>query len=93
MESQLRQVHAIDPKFRPAQPLLCIEILSKDDSMKSMMSRIDDYLQFGVGTCWIIEPADRLTWIADVQGVHPVKDGVLRAGHINLPLTDIWPAA
>ncbi len=38
-------------------PLLCIEILSKDDSMKSIMGRIHDYLQMGVPTCWIVDPA------------------------------------
>ncbi|SRR5579884_2272315 len=80
-----------DPIVRQA-PLLCIEILSKDDTMRAIMRRIQDYLQIGVPTCWILEPSDRLAWVADEDGVHQVKDGVLRAAHFVLPLTDIWPA-
>lgn len=72
-------------------PLLCIEILSKDDSMKSIMGRIHDYLQMGVPTCWIVDPSDRLAWAANASGLHQVTDGVLRAGRIVLPLKDIWP--
>ena len=81
-----------EPIVRQA-PLLCIEILSKDHTMTSIMRRFEDYLQMGVPTCWIIDPTDRLAWTADAQGVHPVKDDVLRAGHINLSLTDICLAA
>jgi Uma2 family endonuclease len=29
-------------------PFLCVEILSPDDSLSSMMARVDDYLEFGV---------------------------------------------
>ena len=81
---------ARDPIVREA-PLLCIEILSPDDTMQRIMVRIGDYLQMGVPTCWIVDPIDHLAWIADESGLHPVKDGVLRAAHIALPLTDIWP--
>jgi Uma2 family endonuclease len=67
-----------------------VEILSKDDSMKSIMRRIQDYLRIGVPTRWIVDP-DRFAWIATADGLHEVKDGVLRAGNIALPLSDIWP--
>jgi len=30
-----------------AAPLICIEILSKDDTLRSMRERINDYLDFG----------------------------------------------
>jgi Uma2 family endonuclease len=37
----------IEPVFtRP--PLLCIEILSKDDTLRGMQERVDDYFHFGV---------------------------------------------
>ena len=86
----LREDVPLDPILRQA-PLLCIEILSKDDTMKAIMRRIHDYLQVGVPTCWILDPIDRLAWIAKADGVHEVKDGILRAGGIVLPFTDIWP--
>lgn len=78
-----------EPIVRQA-PLLCVEILSKDDSMKSIMRRIQDYLRVGVPTCWVLDP-DRLAWVATASGLQDVKDGILRAGNIALPLSDIWP--
>jgi Uma2 family endonuclease len=79
-----------DPIIRTA-PLLCIEILSRDDTMRAIMGRIQDYLAMSVPVCWIVDPIDRVAWIAESNGLHDVKDGVLRAGHISLPLSDIWP--
>jgi len=40
-------------------PALCIEILSKDDSMSEMMGRVKDYFAMGVEACWIIDPTAR----------------------------------
>ena len=83
-----------DAPFEPIirhPPVLCIEILSPEDRMKSIMRRVGEYLEIGVPTCWVLDPIDRLAWIADADGLHEVKDGVMRAGNIVLPLSDIWP--
>ena len=37
-------------------PFLCIEILSRDDSMYDMQERIDDYLDMGVPHIYTINP-------------------------------------
>ena len=34
-------------------PLILIEVLSKDDTLRSMRERVDDYLNFGVQHVWI----------------------------------------
>ena len=34
-----------------APPLICIEVLSKDDSLRSIRERVDEYLNFGVPMC------------------------------------------
>lgn len=81
-----------DPIVRTG-PLLCVDILSREDTMRAIMGRIQDYLEMGVPVCWIVEPVDRLAWIADSNGLHDVKDGMLRAGDISLPLSDVWPRA
>ena len=44
-------------------PLLLIEILSKDDSLRSMRERVDDYLDFGVKHVWILDPATRRAYL------------------------------
>src|SRR5271163_4636806 len=36
-------------------PLLCIELLSKSDSLSLIWERIEDYFGIGVPVCWIID--------------------------------------
>jgi len=42
----------IEPVFT-LPPLICIEILSKDDSLRDMQERVTDYLTLGVPSVWI----------------------------------------
>lgn len=52
----------LEPVFtRP--PLICIEILSKDDTLRSMQDRIDDYRAFGVPNIWVLDPVKRRAYI------------------------------
>jgi Uma2 family endonuclease len=59
-------------------PLLCIEILSPSDRITEMQERIDDYLQFGVHTVWVIDPTTRRAQIYTATSIVDVKDGLLR---------------
>jgi Uma2 family endonuclease len=58
-------------------PFLCIEILSKDDRMKEMLDRVDDYLAFGVRYVWVLDPQTRRAFVHDASGGHELKDGML----------------
>ena len=58
-------------------PFLCIEILSKDDRMKEMVERVNDYLAFGVRYAWVLDPHTHRAHIYDSAGVHELKDGML----------------
>ena len=53
---------AIEQVFtRP--PLLCIEVLSKDDTLRSMQERVDEYRAFGVPNIWILDPVKRRAYL------------------------------
>jgi Uma2 family endonuclease len=71
-------------------PFICVEILSKDDTMESMQERIDDYLGFGVPFIWVINPRSRRGWIYTKDRVEEVRDGILRAEHIEVPLAELF---
>jgi Uma2 family endonuclease len=58
-------------------PFLCIEILSPEDRVKDMQTKIDDYLDFGVSYVWLIDPETRRATVYTREGVMEVKDGVL----------------
>ena len=58
-------------------PLIAIEILSPDDRLSGMQTKIDEYIAFGVEHIWIFDPQRRSAWRADREGLHPVTEGEL----------------
>jgi Uma2 family endonuclease len=73
-------------------PLAVIEILSKDDRMTYMQTKIEDYLLFGVPSVWVVDPRQRRAWIYTAEGSREAKDLVLRTTNpvIELPLGEIF---
>ena len=73
-------------------PFICIEILSKDDTMLYMQEKIDDYLDFGVPYVWIINPRNRKAYHATRTGIIEVTSGKLETKNpaINLPISVLF---
>ncbi len=74
-----------------APPHLCIEILSKDDTMDYMQDKIDDYLRFGVSYIWIINPRLRKGYVVTKAGLIEAASGVLEAydPEIRVPVSEL----
>jgi Uma2 family endonuclease len=70
-------------------PILCIEILSKSDSLSLIWERIEDYFGIGVAVCWIIDPVRHLAWTATPGSLVKSTDGILRSGDLEMPLAEI----
>jgi Uma2 family endonuclease len=75
-------------------PHLCIEVLSKDDTMVYMQEKIDDYLRFGVSYIWIINPRLRKGYVATDAGIVEARSGILQTSDpdIQVPLAEIFDA-
>jgi Uma2 family endonuclease len=73
-------------------PYLCIEVLSKDDTMEYMQEKIDDYLRFGVPYVWIINPRLRKGYIATNAGMVEAESGVLTTDEpaIQVPVSELF---
>ncbi len=73
-------------------PLICIEILSKEDRPGDIQRRIDDYLIFGVRYVWVLDPGSRRAQVHTVSGTEEVTEGLLRTENptIIVPLTEIF---
>jgi Uma2 family endonuclease len=81
----------VEPVFtRP--PVVCIEILSKDDSLRSMQERVDDYLSFGVANIWILDPSRLLAYVCSPQGFQQPEGRILEvpSSPIRIPLEDLF---
>jgi len=72
-------------------PHLCIEVLSKDDTLDYMQEKIDDYLRFGVPYVWIINPRLRKGYIATKSGMVEAESGVLTTNDpaIQVPVSEL----
>jgi len=84
-----------DALFEPVvrtPPLLCIEVLSRDDSMSDIQERVEDYLAMGVPTVWVIDPRRRRAYQATANGsLHPVPvELAIAETPIRVPLPDIF---
>jgi Uma2 family endonuclease len=65
-------------------PLIAIEILSPEDRLSRVQTRIDDFLVFGVENIWIFDPERRMAYTATSGGLHPV-----RSNELSVPGTPI----
>jgi Uma2 family endonuclease len=73
-------------------PLICIEVLSKDDTLRSMQDRVDDFLAFGVPNIWILDPMKQRAYVCSRGVFREPEDGILEVANspIRIPLADLF---
>jgi Uma2 family endonuclease len=71
-------------------PLVCIEILSKEDPWSQMQEKIDDYLSFGVRHVWVIDPHSRKAYKFTAAGMHEVRELRTQNPEIVVPLQALF---
>ncbi len=65
-------------------PFLCVEILSPEDRMARIETRIREYLDMGVAYVWVVDPISHEAWTYSGLGKQTVIDGVLRTANPTL---------
>ena len=87
----LVRMPAPDEEVFTTPPLMCLEVMSPDDTMSSVQDRLDDFLAFGVPNVWVIDPWKGRAWTVNAAGWRTVVDGVLRTvdGEVGLPFAEI----
>jgi len=58
-------------------PLIAIEIMSPEDTMRNARTKAAKYLQFGVEHVWVIDPNARAAYRAGAKGLERVPGGEL----------------
>jgi len=81
----------IEPVFTHP-PLVCIEVLSKDDTLRSIEDKVDDYIAVGVGNIWVLDPAKRRAYICTKGSFKEPEEGILvvSGSPIQIPLKDLF---
>ncbi|HYZ87484.1 MAG TPA: Uma2 family endonuclease, partial [Bryobacteraceae bacterium] len=66
------------PEILREPPFLVIEILSSEDRVSRLLSRLADYENFGVPFIFVVDPFERQAYRFQSHGLQPITDGVLR---------------
>ena len=85
----------VSAEAAPAQivrtpPLICIEILSKDDRLSEMGERVEDYLNFGVPYVWILDPHKRTAWRCTRDGMRKTEELRTENPDTAVPLAELF---
>ncbi len=75
-------------------PLLCIEILSPEDTMRRTLTRVRDFLSMGVPEVWVFEPELRIVQCCVTGSTTERGGGVLRVPGtpISISIEDVFGA-
>ncbi len=78
-------------RVRSKPPFVCIEILSPEDRQSRMQKKVAEYLAFGVGYVWVLDPESKEAFAYTTNGFEKVST-VLRTENpvIEIPLTEIF---
>ena len=82
---------AIEPVITYPPPA-CIEVLSKDDRLRSIEDKVDDYTALGVPAIWLFDPLKRQAFVCTPRGLLAPENGILAipGTPIELPLQEIF---
>jgi Uma2 family endonuclease len=61
----------LHPKYGEHPPVLAVEVLSPNDRINRVLSKIDDYINNGVRQVWLVDPEDK-----SVRVFRPKQDAV-----------------
>ena len=68
-------------------PAHVIEVLSRNQSLQTLLDKVREYFAHGVGTCWIVIPGGRTIMAFPQTGrSHSQSEGVLREEHLGIEI-------
>jgi Uma2 family endonuclease len=74
----------------PSQlPLAVIEIVSPDDRLDDILSKLNDYKARGVPHVWLVDPSLRQGFVFEQESLHSVTTFSMPEFDIQLSLNDI----
>jgi Uma2 family endonuclease len=83
-----------DPKDRIVTwaPLICVEVLSEEDRLSDLQTKVDEFAVLGVTNIWVIDPWKRIAYYASTKGFKQPEDGRLRVEGtpIEIVLADVF---
>ncbi len=81
-----------DDQILHKPPLLCVEILSPEDTVSRTNTRVQDYLRFGVPVVWVVDPREKTVWVYRPNAAVEEAQGSVRLDgtDIEVPFEEIF---
>ncbi len=81
-----------DEQILSKPPLLCIEILSPEDTVSKTNQRIQEYLKFAVPVVWLVDPAEKTVWIYRSNGMEEASGSSIKLDgtSIEIPFSEVF---
>jgi len=70
-------------------PLAAIEIISPDDRINDVLKKLDEYRQWGVQHCWVVDPYLPKLFVYNDAGLIQVQAFELGSYGVHIPASDI----
>jgi Uma2 family endonuclease len=77
-------------RYPKTAPLICIEVLSPEDTWKRLRRVTDDYREMGVENIWAIDPGTRDAFLCDGTGFHKVTELAVVETPIRIDVADVF---
>jgi Uma2 family endonuclease len=71
-------------------PTLCVEILSPGDRLGATFAKCEEYHDWGVAQCWVLDPVQRKAWEYPQGGEPTWIVDVLRGGGCVVDLAELF---
>lgn len=71
-------------RYLTQPPLIAIEILSPEDTLRGMHAKAAEYRRFGIEHVWILDPESRIAYLYTESGIEQVQ-----SGELTVPATPI----
>jgi Uma2 family endonuclease len=88
----VRRADAPSEQIVRTPPLLCVEVLSPEDTVARTRARVRDYLEMGVAEVWVIDPVARTATVCSGPTSVEHSSGELKVPHtpVTVALADIF---
>ena len=73
-------------------PVVCVEILSRDQTLNDMADRVRDYVGMGVRNIWVFDPVAHAAWVGAKEGFFLAESGRLTVAStpVRIELDDLF---
>jgi Uma2 family endonuclease len=77
-------------RYPKTAPLLCVEILSPEDTWRRLQAVVNDYCDMGANSIWALDPETRIAYNCDLDGFHKTDELTIRGTDIRFTSADLF---